>query len=70
VKTVWHPLKDYSHEIGMSKKEWNELPHSAKQIMHECILVDHIDDDISNNNLDNLQYSTPLRNSNYRKKWK
>ena len=70
VKTVWHPLKDYSHEIGISKEEWNELPHSAKQFIYECILVDHIDDDISNNHLDNLQYSTPLRNSNYRKKWK
>jgi len=32
-------------------------------------LIDHIDDNPRNNNIDNLQYSTPRKNANYRKKW-
>tara|TARA_B100000965_G_scaffold315852_1_gene276129 strand:+ start:261 stop:785 length:525 start_codon:yes stop_codon:yes gene_type:complete len=69
VKTVWHPLKDYSHEIGISKEEWNQAPKPFRQLAYDTVLIDHKDDDVKNNHLDNLQYSTPLKNSNYRKLW-
>jgi len=69
VKTVWHPLKDYSHEIGITKEDWNKAPKPFKQLAYDTVLVDHIDDNVFNNHLDNLQYSNPLSNSNWRKKW-
>ena len=33
------------------------------------MMIDHIDDDITNNHLNNLQYSTPFKNSNVIKEW-
>ena len=69
VKTVWHPLENYSHEIGITKEQWDSAPQPFKQLAYDTVLIDHIDDDVSNNHLSNLQYSTPLRNSNFRKLW-
>ncbi len=60
VKDSWHP---YIEHLNTLTKE--ELIALAS----ESVLVDHIDDDITNNHLDNLQYSTPLKNSNFRKLW-
>ena len=69
VKLSWHPLENYSHEIGITKEEWDSAPQPFKQLAYDTVLIDHIDDDVSNNHLSNLQYSTPLKNSNYRKQW-
>ena len=57
---AWNPYKD--HLESLSKEQLVELAM-------ENMLIDHIDDDITNNHFDNLQYSTPLKNSNYRKVW-
>ena len=57
---AWKPYRDYLDTL--TREELIELAQ-------ENMLVDHIDDDITNNNYDNLQYSTPLKNSNFRKLW-
>ena len=57
---AWNPYKDYLKSLS------NE---QLVELAMENMLVDHIDDDITNNHFDNLQYSTPLKNSNYRKVW-
>ena len=57
---AWSPYKDYLETL--TKEQLLELAM-------ENMLVDHIDDDITNNHFDNLQYSTPLKNSNFRKLW-
>ena len=69
VKTAWNPLEDYTHEIGITKEIWDSTHPIIQNYMYETMLIDHIDDDITNNHLSNLQYSTPLKNSNYRKLW-
>ena len=60
VKDAWEPYEDYLHTLSRE-----ELISLAK----ESVLIDHIDDDPLNNVFENLQYSTPLKNSNHRKKW-
>tara|TARA_B100000927_G_C16183945_1_gene356527 strand:- start:53 stop:520 length:468 start_codon:yes stop_codon:yes gene_type:complete len=57
---AWKPYRDYLDTL--TREELIELAQ-------ENMLVDHIDDDITNNHYDNLQYSTPLKNSNFRKLW-
>ena len=68
VKSAFHPFDDYTHEVGISKEEWEKTPESVKLLVEECIYIDHKDDDPTNNNLDNLQYSTPKQNNYFRKK--
>ena len=60
VLDAWSPYRDYLDTL--TREELLELAL-------ENMLVDHIDDDAMNNHFDNLQYSTPLKNSNYRKVW-
>ena len=60
VKDSWQPYRDYLNTL--TKEELIELAQ-------ENMLIDHKDDDPMNNHLSNLQYSTPLKNSNYRKLW-
>ena len=57
---AWKPYRDYLDTL--TREELIDLAQ-------ENMLVDHIDDDITNNHYDNLQYSTPLKNSNFRKLW-
>ena len=60
VKQSWEPYRDYVNTL--SREQLIELA------MEAC-LIDHVDDDPRNNKIENLQYSTPLKNANYRKKW-
>lgn len=57
---AWRPYSD--HLKVLTREQLEELAL-------ESICVDHIDDNPENNHLDNLQYSTPLKNSNWRKEW-
>jgi len=41
---------------------WDELHHDVKVFIYECISIDHIDHDPTNNHIDNLQYVTPREN--------
>ena len=68
VKEAYHPFDDYTHEVGISKEDWEKTPESVKLLVEECIYIDHKDDDPTNNHLDNLQYSTPKQNNCFRKK--
>ena len=60
VKQSWEPYRNYVNTL--SREQLIELA------MEAC-LIDHIDDDPRNNKIENLQYSTPMKNANDRKKW-
>ena len=60
VKDAWDPYIDYLNTLNREQ---------LIVLAQESMLIDHIDDDISNNHFDNLQYTTPIQNSNWRKKW-
>ena len=70
VKLTWHPFEHYSHEVGISKEAWDSSHPEIKKFIYEQISVDHDDDNPMNNDLNNLFYTTSLRNSNYRKLWR
>ena len=57
---AWTPYFDYVNTLNREQ---------LIVLVQESMLIDHIDDDIFNNHFDNLQYSTPIQNSNWRKKW-
>ena len=60
VINAWNPWYDYVNTLTREQL----IKHAQ-----ECMCVDHKDDDPLNNDFDNLQYSTPMQNSNWRKKW-
>ena len=67
VKTAFEPLDDYIEELGITKEEWAVTPESVKQIIRLNAIIDHKDDDPSNNHVSNLKWSTHIENSVYRK---
>ena len=60
VKDAWDPWDNHVKKMSREELEAYAL---------ESMLIDHMDDDPLNNVFENLQYSTPLKNSNHRKKW-
>ena len=60
VKDSWHPWSDYLKTLSIEE---------CRSMLEEMMMIDHIDDDITNNHLNNLQYSTPFKNSNVIKEW-
>lgn len=48
--------------------DWANTPESAKQIIKNCMLVDHIDNNPFNNRIENLRWVTPWENNSAVKK--
>lgn len=47
---------------------WNDVPEEWRQWVRDTALVDHIDDDRTNNHVDNLRWEIPKNNEPNRKK--
>lgn len=67
VKTAFEPLDEHIDELGISHEEWAVTPESVKHIIRLNAIIDHKDDDPSNNHVSNLKWSTHIENSVYRK---
>ena len=66
VMETWKPIDEYPpYQL---KDDWNQAPESFKQWVRDTAFIDHIDDDPTNNCLDNLRWVTPLQNHYQRKK--
>ena len=65
VMETWKPIDEFP---PIPKEDWDKCPESAKQWIRDTAFVDHIDDDPSNNNLNNLQWVIPKDNQPHRKK--
>ena len=66
VMETWKPIDEYPP--NQLKNDWDKAPESFKQWVKDTAFIDHIDDDPTNNCLDNLRWVTPLQNHFLRKK--
>jgi hypothetical protein len=62
---MWHfnYLDDNPEQIGITTDEWESMPDRAKVIIRQSMEINHIDHDVTNNRLDNLEYVTKVENS-------
>jgi hypothetical protein len=63
---AWMPIDESPPE--QLRECWDSLPEAAKQWVRDTAIVDHKDDDPSNNHVSNLQWVVPKDNQTYRKK--
>jgi len=56
VMDCFKPLDKYSHEIGISKEDWDNTPESSKSFIKRQVYVNHKDHDRGNNHIDNLEW--------------
>ena len=59
----FYPIDEYPP--ARLRDDWLDMPESAKQWVRETVVIDHIDDDPTNNRLDNLRAVTIRENANY-----
>jgi len=62
---IWHfnYLDDNPEQIGITTDEWESMPERAKEIIRQSLEINHIDHDVTNNRLNNLEYVTKVENS-------
>ena len=58
---TWKPVNDYPPE--QIKHVWDQTPVEIKNFIADCLFINHIDHDPHNNNVDNLEYCTPMHNA-------
>ena len=63
VMDCFKPLDDYSHEIGISKEDWDNTPESSKSFIKRQVYVNHKDHNRSNNHIDNLEWISARDNA-------
>lgn len=63
---TWKPIDD--NPPKQLADTWNDVPEVWRQWVRDTALVDHIDDDRTNNHVDNLRWETPKNNEPNRKK--
>tara|TARA_X000000368_G_C22430643_1_gene450301 strand:- start:34 stop:480 length:447 start_codon:yes stop_codon:yes gene_type:complete len=64
-KETFHPIDEYPPEE--LKDTWNDVPEEWRRWVRKTALIDHKDNDPSNNHISNLRWSDTLNNSNFRK---
>ena len=63
---TWMPIDKFPPDS--LKDTWNDVPEAWRQWVRDTALIDHIDDDPSNNHVDNLRWIIPKDNQADRKK--
>ena len=65
---VMETYKSIDDNPPIPKEDWDMCPESAKQWIRDTAIIDHIDDDPTNNHVDNLRWVVPKDNQSHRKK--
>jgi hypothetical protein len=67
---VMETYKSIDEYPPIPKEDWDKCPESAKQWIRDTAIIDHKNDDPSNNHVDNLKWVIPKDNNPYRKVYK
>ena len=67
VAETWKPIDQFP---PVPIKDWEQTPESVKDIIKATLIVDHLDDDPTNNHANNLGWVIPKDNQHIRKKHK
>lgn len=62
-KALMNTFRPIDEFPPISKAAWKKTPKEAKQLIKDCILINHIDHNYLNNDISNLEYATPMQNS-------
>lgn len=62
VMDAFKPIDD-NPPYPITKEDWDKTPESSKQMIRDCIVINHIDHNPLNNRIDNLEYTTPRENA-------
>lgn len=65
VAETWMPIDEFPPSSLADC--WDDMPEAAKEWVRDTAVVDHIDDDPSNNHVSNLRWVTPKENNVHRK---
>lgn len=65
VASAFLSLDDNPEQIGITFDQWNSMPIKARQIIKDCMHINHKDHDKTNNNVWNLEYMTPQENAKH-----
>tara|TARA_Y200000002_G_scaffold293196_1_gene247385 strand:+ start:846 stop:1436 length:591 start_codon:yes stop_codon:yes gene_type:complete len=65
VMETWKPIDEYP---PIPKEDWDKTPESAKTFIKDCVIIDHIDSDTTNNHIDNLRWCSQKENQHDRKR--
>jgi hypothetical protein len=60
VMAAFRPIDQYP---PIPKEDWDLCPESAKKFISESVYINHINHDPNDNNVDNLEYTTPRDNT-------
>jgi hypothetical protein len=64
-KLVMNSFKPHDQYPVLEKEVWDNTPEEAKHIINEMVIIDHLDDNPTNNHISNLAYVTPRENCHY-----
>jgi hypothetical protein len=64
-KLVMNAFKPHDQYPVLEKEVWDNTPKEAKQIINETVIIDHLDNNPTNNHISNLAYVTPRENCHY-----
>ena len=65
VASAFLSLDDNPKQIGISLEDWNMMTERARQLIKDCMHINHKDHDKTNNHISNLEYMTPQENSKH-----
>jgi hypothetical protein len=66
VMDAWKPIDE--NPPDKLKDTWDQVPEVWREWVRDTAYIDHIDDDPTNNHVDNLRWVTPKQNCSHRKK--
>jgi hypothetical protein len=63
VMITFKPFATHGMRTGITEEDWNNTPKTIQRLLHQQMIVNHIDHIRHNNHMDNLEWATSQQNS-------